>query len=284
MTDPGTLTSGSWYPLARGIWYWNTNMPAGFDVNDSIDYDTYVLFDSVPDLTTMGNYPSASADQGSYTTGSFSHPSICTDANGNLAIVYSGVTCGSNNNPFDNRWRRDLFYLYSTDNGMTWSDPENMAQVFNASDLTDGTIGEEAYPVTPKRSYDGMLYTLFQYDTWAGPFLNDPNPITEENKLTVASFPFPGVSSLEDAIQSSSVSLFPNPSKGSVTLTFESKIAGEITVNVSNLIGQSVSSTSSILKKGANVMTLDLNNLSQGVYLVSLGTGENKITQKLIIE
>ncbi len=284
LTDPGSLSASSWYPATRGLWYWNSTMPAGFDINDSADYANYVLFDSVPDMTTMGSYPTVSDDFGSYTTGMFSHPGIFTDGSGNLGIIYSGVTAGSDNNPFDNRYRRDLFFLQSGNGGSSWSDVKNIASLFFANDVTDGTVGEEAYPATIKRVIDGNVYCLYQHDNYAGPFLNDPFPVTSENKLTVVTMQFPYPTGLEDQIERQSFALYPNPAKGSVNLSFESDASGEVQVNVANMIGQSLLLKSAEVRRGENTIQLDIRNLSEGIYLVTLGSGENKITQKLVIE
>lgn len=284
LTDPGSLSASSWYPATRGLWYWNSTMPVGFDVNDTADYSAYVLFDSVPDMTTMGDYPTVSDDFGSYTTGMFSHPGIFTDGNGNLGIIYSGVCAGSDNNPFDNRYRRDLYYLQSKNNGMSWSDPVNVASALFANDVTDGTVGEEAYPATIKRVTDGNVYCLFQHDNYAGPFLNDPFPVTSENKLTVVTLPFPFITGLENQIERASFALYPNPAQGNVTLSFSSDASGEIEINIANMIGQSMKLVSKEIRNGENAFQLDISDLSKGIYLVTLGSGENKITQKLIIE
>lgn len=283
LTDPGAFTSSSWFPLARGIWYWNSDMPAGFDVNDPADYATYVLVDSVPDLTTMGSYPTASADQGNYVTGSFSHPSLSEDANGNLYIVYSGICAGSDNNPFDNRFRRDLFAMKSGDGGMNWSTSKNIASLLFANDVTDGTVGEEAYPVTPKR-VQSDIKILFQHDSWAGPTLTDDQPILEQNKMAVLSLDPALISGIEEEISKESLNIYPNPASGTATVTFESNVKGNTNVVVSNMIGQTVKVVKAEIVKGSNTVVLNLSDVNEGIYLVTLGTGSNKITQKLVIE
>ncbi|MEQ9167174.1 MAG: T9SS type A sorting domain-containing protein, partial [Fulvivirga sp.] len=283
LTDPGAFTSSSWFPLARGIWYWNSDMPAGFDVNDPADYSTYVLVDSVPDLTTMGSYPGASADQGNYVTGSFSHPSLSEDANGNLFIVYSGICAGSDNNPFDNRFRRDLFAMKSGDGGMNWSTSKNIASLLFANDVTDGTVGEEAYPVTPKR-VQSDIKILFQHDSWAGPTLTDDQPILEQNKMAVLSLDPALISGIEEEISKESLNIYPNPASGTATVTFESNVKGNTNVVVSNMIGQTVKVVKAEIVKGSNSVVLNLSDVNEGIYLVTLGTGSNKITQKLVIE
>lgn len=284
-TAPGSLLSGgSWYPLFRGVWYWNSDMPAGFDVNDSADYATYVLVDSIPDMTTMGSYPSASADQGNYVTGSFSHVNLSEDAAGDLYIVFSGITAGSDNNPFDSRFRRDLFAMTSRDGGMNWSNPESVAMIAFANDITDGTVGEEAFPVTPKRIQND-IHILFQYDSWAGPTLTDDQPILEENKMTVYSLdPSALAVGLENDITEESMRIFPNPTEGKANLVFESVVKGETTVTVSNMIGQTMKVINTEIVNGSNTVELDLSDLDTGIYLVSLGTGKVKVTQKLVIE
>ncbi len=283
LTDPGALTSATWFPLARGIWYWNSDMPAGFDINDATDYDTYVLVDSVPDMTTMGNYPGATADQGNYVTGSFSHANLSEDAAGNIYIVYSGICAGSDNNPFDNRFRRDLYVMKSGDGGMNWSSAKNVASLLFANDVTDGTVGEEAYPVTPKRVQNDILI-LFQHDSWAGPTLTDDQPILEENKMAVLRLDPLMASGIESEISKESLNIYPNPTSGTATISFESNVRGNTSVVVSNLIGQTVKTVNAEIVRGSNSIVLNLSDVNEGIYLVTLGTGTNKITQKLVIE
>ena len=129
-----------------------------------------------------------------------------------------------------------------------------------------------------------MLHTLFQYDTYAGSTLNDPFPILEQNKMTVVSIPFPGAVGLNEAISKETFKIFPNPSNGSAIVSFESRNNGNLEINVSNLIGQNVLSLNTEVVKGNNAVSLDLTNNVQGIYLVTIGTGENKLIQKLVIE
>ena len=114
--------------------------------------------------------------------------------------------------------------------------------------------------------------------------MNDPAPVASENKLAVVSLQFPWPTALEDEIEKSSFALYPNPAFDQVSLAFESKSAGEIEINVSNLIGQSLIRNSMEIQRGANTLNIDVSTLGKGIYLVSLGSGEGRITQKLVIE
>ncbi len=285
LTTAGTLSSASWFPLTRGIWYWNSNMTPGFDLNDSTDYANHIITDSIPDMTTMGSYPSAIADQPSYVAGSMTHPSVCYDVNtGDLYIVFDAVTCGSDNNPFDNLFRRDLFVTKSGDGGMNWSEVKNIASLLFANDITDGTVGEEAFPSMTKRSDDGNLHILFQHDSWGGTLLVDAT-VLEENSIVYLELDMSIVSGIED-IESNvnSLKLYPNPTKGSVNLSFESSVNGESTVLITNLIGQTLLTNSIDIVNGSNDISIDVSGLTSGIYILSVGNGSNKLTKKLIIE
>lgn len=284
LTNAGTLSSNSWFPLTRGIWYWNSDMPAGFDLNDSADYASYILTDSVPDMTTMGSYPGATGDQPSYVAGSMTHPAVCELSNGDLYIVFDGICAGSNNNPFDNLYRRDLFVAKSGDGGMNWSDAKNVASLLFANDITDGTVGEEAFPSMEKRSDDGFLHILFQYDSWGGTSLVDQTNL-EENKLVYLKLDPTLVSAAVDLEEKdNSLKLYPNPSSGNVSLSFESFVSGSSNVIVTNMIGQIVKNEIVNLNRGENTIELNLNAVESGIYFVTLNNGKGKITSKLIIE
>ncbi|QNL20450.1 T9SS type A sorting domain-containing protein [Hyphobacterium sp. CCMP332] len=288
LTNPGDLTSNSWFPLTRGIWYWNSDMPAGFDLNDSVDYANYILTDSIPDLTTMGTYPSAFADQPSYVAGSMTHPSVCENVNnGNLYIVFDAVTCGSNNNPFDNLYRRDLFTMVSGNGGASWSDAKNIASLLFANDITDGTVGEEAFPSMTKQSSDGFLHILFQHDSWGGTSLVDAT-VLEKNFMTYLKLDqsiIDNAVALNDVgLDENTIKLYPNPASGFSNLQFESQLNGESQLVLSNLMGQIVKNENLSITKGLNEVILDLSDVQKGIYLVTVGNGNNILTRKLIVE
>ena len=282
-TVAGTLDPNTVFPLERGIWYWNTDMTAGIDINDPADYSAHVLVDSIPDASTMGSYPDDLDNAGYYVGGLFGHANITTSPNGDVYIVFDGVCAGSDNNPFDGRWRRDLFAMASNDGGMNWTTAKNLGLVSNQFDLTDGTVGEEVFPNAPKR-VNGDIPVLFQYDSWAGNTLQDDFPILEENKMAVYMIDPSLLNGIQSEIAQSSVNIFPNPASSNVTLSFEAKNSGETVVTISNMIGQTVKIQNADIISGSNNVTMDLTSLNEGIYLVSIGSGSNKITQKLVIE
>lgn len=90
-----------------------------------------------------------------------------------------------------------------------------------------------------------------------------------------------GVQENNSAIRS--VSLYPNPSKGEVTITVKADNIQSYTVSVSNTLGQTVYETKKEYTEG-NSATLSLAGQSPGVYFVKVNTSRGSSTQRLVLQ
>ena len=84
---------------------------------------------------------------------------------------------------------------------------------------------------------------------------------------------------IEKISNTSNFSLYPNPSKGLVTIALSAVNTGT-TLYVTDMIGKEVYKT---LITDTNT-SIDLSNLQKGLYMVTVANGENKHIQKLIIQ
>lgn len=78
--------------------------------------------------------------------------------------------------------------------------------------------------------------------------------------------------------------VFPNPTKNSVNVALTLSQNNEISIEVYNAIGQKVSSMKANGQIGENVVNVNLNNATAGVYFVKVKAGASESTKKLIIE
>ena len=81
----------------------------------------------------------------------------------------------------------------------------------------------------------------------------------------------------------SSVDVVPNPSSGAASIKFVSGKSFDSKVSVFNSLGQLVSEREVSIIEGKNKIALETENLSSGIYIVSIKTGNKAITKKLII-
>lgn len=78
--------------------------------------------------------------------------------------------------------------------------------------------------------------------------------------------------------------VYPNPAKGYTSVAFNTKKAAEVTVSLTNLLGQQVATVNAgKLAAGVNEVKLDLNNLKAGVYFVNVTVDGVSATKKLTI-
>ncbi len=81
-----------------------------------------------------------------------------------------------------------------------------------------------------------------------------------------------------------SVSVFPNPNKGSFTLTTENLPAGTYDVSFMNLVGQVVKQQSIERTMGVHSEAIELNGISSGVYLVKVSGNGGTWVSRFVVE
>ena len=81
-----------------------------------------------------------------------------------------------------------------------------------------------------------------------------------------------------------SLHIYPNPNNGVFKVDFNTSSATDVELQILNLIGQSVYSSSFSNINGAFTHPLDLAGLSSGVYVLELVSKEGRTNRKIIIE
>ena len=78
--------------------------------------------------------------------------------------------------------------------------------------------------------------------------------------------------------------VFPNPSSGTMTLRGSAGFASEVNIRVLNLSGMEVYSSSSDILSHRFEVSLDLQELPAGMYLIDVQAGDNRALKKIIIQ
>lgn len=80
------------------------------------------------------------------------------------------------------------------------------------------------------------------------------------------------------------VSVFPNPATSNATVDFNISEANNVSVAVSNMVGQTVLTENlGQLNAGQHNYLLDVANLNSGLYLLTITAGESKITKQVSV-
>jgi hypothetical protein len=100
-------------------------------------------------------------------------------------------------------------------------------------------------------------------------------------------FSFPGGTDIgfnENILEASNTVIFPNPAKENAALSIELKDNSKVEVIITDVVGRCVKTVSQNCTTGSNTIDLDLGQLSSGVYMVNVHTGNATATKKLIVE
>ena len=205
--------------------------------------------------------------------GLFTFPHIGFDESNTAYVVYCGVLDGAVDG--NTHWIRQLFSTKSQDMGQTWTETAYLTNYLEVIDQ------EFAYPVLAGM-LNGQMYIIVQTDSKAG--VSEPYvyPGGADHDATLNTYYFikawenipPGIENT--AYTPLTMSVFPNPASGQVTVKFEGK--GNITVY--NMLGQEVYHVENV----ENQKDIPLNNLTTGVYFVTVRSGNATATQKLVVK
>ena len=311
----GDATSSSYYPSIGGVAYWNSIMPYrgegvefGFDPNNPMPpvqgqpfiMDSAYLFEDIyaswwlfsdathemwpeyigylspldedgnpedPYTATEWNIEDRTL-HGHYNCGICAMP-VLLRVPGSDDLVAVWIAMDETTMDGGGNYYMKLFARASFDGGNSWTDMINLT-----NDITF-MMAECVYPQAAITN--GQLVLAFQVDgevdSWVIGTGGDTQP--DDNLYYGMVFDlqelFPTVS-VPESSNTTSMSLYPNPAQGNVTVS----LSGANTITITNMMGQVVSTVKGHV--GAN--SIDLSNLSSGVYFINAGDN----TQKLVVK
>ncbi len=169
----------SYFPGVSGIWYWNEAMGA-----DSVQYlDVMVDWDESGDP-----FDGIGADLPNYGIGMTSQATPSLDpTTGNIYLVYTQQIeytdwIGDPADPAAQSFR-DLFGIYSTDGGFSWSSPVNLSYVANEH-------YENVYPTTTPTTMGDVVNVLWMQDQEPGNAFETPADPIDNNDIMFRGFDF----------------------------------------------------------------------------------------------
>jgi len=208
-----------------------------------------------------------------------------TDASGNPNIIYCVYAVALENTDLFNDYRgqsyRDLFGVYSTDNGKTWS---NQVDLTNTADMQM----ENVYPSASKYTRNGKVDVIWMRDTEPGTAIDDHQQVQDgvhTNDIVFKSF------SLDDfnynAIRSvnerkQEIEIFPNPSDGMINLHLPQYSGEQVNIIVTNILGETIKSFSKIIAKSD--FQLNLDGVGAGMYFLRVESKGYSSSGRIIIE
>ncbi|WP_343631968.1 SBBP repeat-containing protein [Fluviicola sp.] len=93
-----------------------------------------------------------------------------------------------------------------------------------------------------------------------------------------------GLHDLDNDETNGNLTVYPNPSTGNFSIVGSNlKLEGKINIEVINVIGQRIYSKSSTVSNGQLTEFITLGNLSNGIYIVNIGDGTNKLSKRVVI-
>ena len=278
----------------NGIVYWNEMMPTlRQDLNPDSLFATGLLIGWVKD--TMVFHQTGGAIPGGYWCSINSTPTMAIDDNNSIfvgwmsPIAVMDLTTGYLlSHVFE---RTGTIY---PGNYIYWHDSIN--------DLTgsaDYAHKECAFPTfSPVTSAD-KFYAMIQVDDYAGSYVigsstgascYDGQYNISDNKMVVLSIPKSdvgvGISKKSSGVSSLTVSdNFPNPCHLNTTILTQLNKPGNLTIVVTNILGQSVYfDDQGFLSPGNKSFRIDTGHLRPGIYFYTLTLNNEKVTKNMVVE
>jgi hypothetical protein len=216
---------------------------------------------------------------------SIDHPKFGWSAdNSVLYVSYDVVTQDSGMNGFNTR---DVFYQYSTDAGINWSEPVR---------ITETPTIDEGFPSislwntgTDPSSYE--LNLVYMKDVGDGPTMfNGTSPTAPPShnfqiyrKITMATTNISN-NTISNPEEYALLQNYPNPFNPSTTITFNIPKRDYATLKVFNSAGIEVATlVNGNIQSGIHNISFDSKNLSSGVYFYTLSTSEFRETKKMVL-
>jgi hypothetical protein len=278
-----------WFPFVDGVGYWNEDRPVFSNTMDALspyiedDPDSeleedYSLVGWAQDVNGNGEWDILD-EYGTYYMGASSMPTIHVDDMGKVYIFYSSIT-----ETYDNGLKnfRHIWARSANNDGQFWG---------HFTDLTGDLIhifDECVFPSLAHHS-DDYLYMVYQFDSEPGLHVRGDLHAATENKINFMKIDkadlISGIGDRPALLDIDVAQNQPNPFSTSSTVYVNLRQASELSLEVTNIMGQVVYRTEAgYAAAGLNKLSIDGSSLSNGVYFYTVTAGETKVTKKMIVE
>jgi hypothetical protein len=275
---------------ANGVVYWNESMPA---LRQDLDPDSlfinHQLIGWITDTAVLNpsNWPGPGGYYGPITNS----PSMAIDDQNNLFVIWTSPTM------FKDPSDRMLTHIFERTaniypgHGVYWHDSIN--------DLCTGanTFKECVYPSLSPTTSAEKFHILFQCDDYTGSWVIGM-PITcyfyqvfpTHNDMVVMSVLKSdvgvGVGNIKpDAPMLSVRDNFPNPCHGSTTIVATTKKPGNLSLEITNIIGQNIySEDKGFTPSGSYQFRIDAGRFRPGIYFYTVRLDSRSITKKMVVD
>lgn len=277
LNDDLTDLQTSYFPYTDGLVYWNEDMPAFPTLNYDTLWNHNNLVGYLQDLN--GNDTVMEFDGiGTYYLSLTSMPNASIDAEGNLFVVFTSVVEGYSNGSQN---YRHIFGRVLPAGETEWS---------GFKDLTGSIIHnfhECVFPSIAPTS-DLSLHLVYQYDEEPGLAVRGDADPYGDNTISYMRVPKSdlGLSVPELPADQHVVSQnYPNPASGTSTVFVQMTKADNVSVRITNLIGQEMSFKKyGMMNSGPHSIALDLTDLTSGLYFYTVTIGKTDYTYRMIVE
>jgi len=286
----GGLYHQNW---TNGIIYWNESMPAfGQELNPETLFANHQLIGWVTD--TMVFHQTDYIVPGGYYGAIAGMPSIVVDDDNNIFIAWMNPTSIHDSHYYLLAHIYERTGMLYPGYGVYWHD--------TITDLTGDpqyTYKECAFPSFSAKTSSDRFFLLFQCDEYAGSYwlgvgsgiaCYDGQDVISENEMVVMSVLKSdvgvGVGNIKpDAPMLSVRDNFPNPCHGSTTIVATTKKPGNLSLEITNIIGQSIySEDKGFSPSGSYQFRVDAGRFRPGIYFYTVRLDSRAITKKMIVE
>ena len=224
---------------------------------------------------------------GSYRTyGIATMPAISVDEHNNLIIAYSVLS----ESRLGTLPAGTEFYLRSC--LVTARDGSNGEWFYDVINLSDNYIhsSDEVYSVTGNsRGHNYDFWIAYSADDEMGLMLDaDENAqqtptenIIWATKINVADL-FDNVNEMVNPMTAARV--YPNPTSGILNIEVNASQNSDVTMSVFNIMGQKVAEKNASINTGINTTSINTNELSSGVYFVTIKANGFEKTMKFVVK
>ena len=218
-------------------------------------------------------------------------PGISVDGNGNVGIIFNAHS--------ETRLKASTgFYLRSAyltckDSENNWF--ENVAYYGGEGSLFELTESEIYSTTASPRAYDGTFFFLLSGDSEQGLYLDISDTYPNSNggamsdnaiyaiKFVPAWDGWDGIEDHSDLNVVTSARVYPNPANGTLYVEVDAFNSSEANLSIYNIMGQKVAEKN-VNFNGSNTVSINTNELSSGVYFVTVKANGFEKTMKFVVK